>query len=202
MSFLGQEEELRELQDRTRYVFTAVVIGLGLALLCAQQIAARGFFRVVFFIPLMVTPVGVAYTFRMLADMTQGPLSPIWPRPAEPAPPPNRWAALADEFRALLRAARATLRPEPAPFFLTAEERERIEAGIAELRTANAVLLAPKPSRDLAALPTPVLPRALFGAREVAHILAIAIDTADRVSRVVEWRKTMAAGSPSPSRGG
>ena len=33
-------------------------IGLGLALLCAQQIAARGFFRVVFFIPLMVTPVG------------------------------------------------------------------------------------------------------------------------------------------------
>ena len=53
-------------------------IGLGLALLCAQQIAARGFFRVVFFIPLMVTPVGVAYTFRMLADMTQGPLSPIW----------------------------------------------------------------------------------------------------------------------------
>ena len=53
-------------------------IGLGLALLCAQQIMARGFFRVVFFIPLMVTPVGVAYTFRMLADMTQGPLSPIW----------------------------------------------------------------------------------------------------------------------------
>jgi len=53
-------------------------IGLGLALLCAQQIRGRGFFRVVFFIPLMVTPVGVAYTFRMLADMTQGPLSPIW----------------------------------------------------------------------------------------------------------------------------
>ena len=54
------------------------VIGLGLALLCAQQIAGRGFFRVVFFIPLMVTPVGIAYTFRMLADMTQGPLAPIW----------------------------------------------------------------------------------------------------------------------------
>jgi multiple sugar transport system permease protein len=53
-------------------------IGLGLALLCAQQIRARSFFRVVFFIPLMVTPVGVAYTFRMLADMTQGPLSPLW----------------------------------------------------------------------------------------------------------------------------
>lgn len=64
------------------YVAIGVVaqfaIGLGLALLCAQQIRGRGFFRVVFFIPLMVTPVGVAYTFRMLADMTQGPLSPIW----------------------------------------------------------------------------------------------------------------------------
>ena len=53
-------------------------IGLGLALLCAQRIHGRAFFRLVFFLPLMVTPVGVAYAFRMLADMTQGPLSPIW----------------------------------------------------------------------------------------------------------------------------
>ena len=35
-------------------------------------------FRVVFFIPLMVTPVGIAYTFRMLADMTVGPFAPLW----------------------------------------------------------------------------------------------------------------------------
>jgi multiple sugar transport system permease protein len=54
------------------------VIGLGLAMLCSQPIAGRGFFRVVFFTPLMVTPVGIAYMFRMLADMTQGPLAPIW----------------------------------------------------------------------------------------------------------------------------
>jgi multiple sugar transport system permease protein len=53
-------------------------IGLGLAMLCSQQIAGRNFFRVVFFVPLMVTPVGIAYTFRMLADMTQGPFAPIW----------------------------------------------------------------------------------------------------------------------------
>jgi multiple sugar transport system permease protein len=33
---------------------------------------------VVFFVPMIVTPVGVAYMFRMLADMKQGPLSPIW----------------------------------------------------------------------------------------------------------------------------
>jgi multiple sugar transport system permease protein len=52
-------------------------IGLGLALLCAQPIRGRGFFRVVFFIPLMVTPVGVAYMFRMLADMQKGPFAPL-----------------------------------------------------------------------------------------------------------------------------
>jgi multiple sugar transport system permease protein len=53
------------------------IIGLGLALLCAQPIRGRSFFRVVFFIPLMVTPVGVAYMFRMLADMQKGPLAPL-----------------------------------------------------------------------------------------------------------------------------
>ena len=53
-------------------------LGLGLALLCAQRIRGRSFFRVVFFIPLMVTPVGIAYTFRMLADMGKGPFAPLW----------------------------------------------------------------------------------------------------------------------------
>jgi multiple sugar transport system permease protein len=54
------------------------IIGTGLAWLCAQKIRGRTFFRVVFFIPLMVTPVGIAYTFRMLADMTIGPFAPLW----------------------------------------------------------------------------------------------------------------------------
>ncbi|MEM7446360.1 MAG: sugar ABC transporter permease [Pseudomonadota bacterium] len=53
-------------------------IALGLALLCAKPIRGRSFFRVVFFMPLMVTPVGIAYMFRMLADMSKGPLQPIW----------------------------------------------------------------------------------------------------------------------------
>jgi multiple sugar transport system permease protein len=53
-------------------------IALGLALLCAKPIRGRSFFRVVFFMPLMVTPVGIAYMFRMLADMSKGPLAPIW----------------------------------------------------------------------------------------------------------------------------
>ena len=53
------------------------LLGLGLALLCAQAIRGRNFFRVLFFIPLMVTPVGIAYTFRMLADMQKGPFAPV-----------------------------------------------------------------------------------------------------------------------------
>jgi multiple sugar transport system permease protein len=53
-------------------------VGLGLALLCANPVKGKAFFRVVFFIPLMVTPVGIAYTFRMLADTAVGPFAPIW----------------------------------------------------------------------------------------------------------------------------
>ena len=54
------------------------LIGLGLALLCAQPIIGRNLFRIIFFIPLMVTPVGIAYAFRMLSDMTRGPFAPLW----------------------------------------------------------------------------------------------------------------------------
>ena len=64
------------------YVFVGVsiqfVIALGLALLCAQKIRGKHFFRMAFFIPIMVTPVGIAYAFRMLMDMSQGPFAPIW----------------------------------------------------------------------------------------------------------------------------
>ena len=63
------------------YVVVGVAVqfalGLGLAILCAQPIRARNFFRVLFFVPLMVTPVGIAYTFRMLADMQKGPFAPL-----------------------------------------------------------------------------------------------------------------------------
>ena len=58
-------------------VMAQFLLGLGLALICAQPIRARGWFRVIFFLPLMVTPVGVAYMFRMLADMQKGPFAPL-----------------------------------------------------------------------------------------------------------------------------
>ena len=54
------------------------LIGLGLAYICSMNLKGRTFFRVLFFMPLMITPVGIAYQWRMLADMNRGPLSGIW----------------------------------------------------------------------------------------------------------------------------
>ncbi|MHA1567479.1 MAG: carbohydrate ABC transporter permease [Alphaproteobacteria bacterium] len=54
------------------------LIGLGLAIICAQPIWGRTFFRVVFFLPMMITPIGIGYAFRMMADTTKGPFSPVW----------------------------------------------------------------------------------------------------------------------------
>jgi len=52
--------------------------GLGLALLCAQKLPGMRFFRVVYLLPLAITPVGVAYMFRMVSDTSRGPLTPLW----------------------------------------------------------------------------------------------------------------------------
>ncbi|MDJ0631405.1 MAG: sugar ABC transporter permease [Rhodobacter sp.] len=53
------------------------VIGTGLAFLCSQPISGKNFFRVIFFIPLMITPLGVGYAMRMVADVTKGPFQPF-----------------------------------------------------------------------------------------------------------------------------
>ena len=64
------------------YVFVGCsvqfVIGTGLAFLCSQPIAGKSFFRVLFFIPLMITPLGVGYAFKMILDITKGPFQPFW----------------------------------------------------------------------------------------------------------------------------
>jgi multiple sugar transport system permease protein len=64
------------------YVFVGIAVqyllGLGLALLTTQRLPGRRFFRVVFLLPMMITPVGVAYMFRMLTDTDKGPFQPIW----------------------------------------------------------------------------------------------------------------------------
>ena len=53
-------------------------LGLGLAILAVQRVPWRRFFRIVFLIPLTITPVGVGYMFLMMTDTSKGPLEPIW----------------------------------------------------------------------------------------------------------------------------
>ena len=54
------------------------LIGLGLAVLTTQNLPGRRFFRVIFLLPMMITPVGIGYMFRMLTDTGKGPFNPIW----------------------------------------------------------------------------------------------------------------------------
>jgi multiple sugar transport system permease protein len=64
------------------YVFVGIffqyLLGLSLAMLTVQRLPGRRFFRVIFLLPMMITPVGVAYMFRMLTDTSKGPFTPIW----------------------------------------------------------------------------------------------------------------------------
>ena len=64
------------------FVFAGIAVqytlGLGLAILAVQQIPWRRFFRVVFLIPLTITPVGVGYMFLMMTDTSKGPVEPLW----------------------------------------------------------------------------------------------------------------------------
>jgi multiple sugar transport system permease protein len=64
------------------YVFVGIAVqyllGLGLAVLATQRLPGRRFFRVIYLLPMMITPVGIAYMFRMLTDTDKGPFKPIW----------------------------------------------------------------------------------------------------------------------------
>jgi multiple sugar transport system permease protein len=53
------------------------LVGLGLAILLNQQVRFRRFFRVVFLIPMMLTPAAVGYLGRMLFNEGQGPINDI-----------------------------------------------------------------------------------------------------------------------------
>lgn len=81
-STVGDKARLGSVGVTLFYVTVGVILqfllGLGLAYLCTLPIRGRWFYRMVFFLPLMVTPVGIAYMFRMLADTTVGPLAPLW----------------------------------------------------------------------------------------------------------------------------
>ncbi len=51
------------------------IVGLSIALLLNQDIRFRRFFRVVFLMPMMLTPAAVGYVGRMLFNETQGPVN-------------------------------------------------------------------------------------------------------------------------------
>ncbi|CAG1022956.1 partial Melibiose/raffinose/stachyose import permease protein MelD, partial [Methylococcales bacterium] len=59
-------------------LFFQYTIGLGLALLVTQRLPGRRFFRVIFLLPMMITPIGIGFLFRMLTDTLNGPFSSIW----------------------------------------------------------------------------------------------------------------------------
>lgn len=64
------------------FVFLGValqyLLGLGLALVASQQLRGRRLFRTLYLIPMIVTPVGAAFLFRMVTDTGKGPLAPVW----------------------------------------------------------------------------------------------------------------------------
>lgn len=51
------------------------VVGFGLAVVLNQEFPLRRFFRVLFLLPMMTTPVAAAYTGRMIFDQSLGPLA-------------------------------------------------------------------------------------------------------------------------------
>ncbi len=59
-------------------ILVQFLLGLGLAILAVQPLRGRRFFRVVFLLPLTITPIGVGYMFRMMTDTGKGPLEPIF----------------------------------------------------------------------------------------------------------------------------
>lgn len=54
------------------------LLGTALAFACSQHIKGSRTFRVIFFVPMMITPIGVGYIFRMMADTTKGPFANVW----------------------------------------------------------------------------------------------------------------------------
>jgi multiple sugar transport system permease protein len=59
-------------------IATQYLIGLGLAMLLVQNLPGKRFFRIIFLLPMMITPVGIAFLFRMLTDTFRGPFAPLW----------------------------------------------------------------------------------------------------------------------------
>ncbi len=60
-------------------------LGLGLALLLNRGVKGSTFFRVLFFLPMMLTPIAVGYMWRMMFHFTRGPIDHVLPLLGLPA---------------------------------------------------------------------------------------------------------------------
>lgn len=58
-------------------VFVQYVVGFGLAILLNQEIIGRNVFRLIFLLPMMLTPVAVGYVGRMMFDTGISPLAQL-----------------------------------------------------------------------------------------------------------------------------
>jgi multiple sugar transport system permease protein len=58
-------------------VLVQYTLGFGLALVLNQNFRFRSFFRVLFLLPMMTTPVAAAYTGRMMFDQSLGPVADL-----------------------------------------------------------------------------------------------------------------------------
>jgi len=61
------------------------VLGLGLVLLLNRGVKGSTFFRVLFFLPMMLTPIAVGYMWRMMFNPTRGPINHVLPLLGLPA---------------------------------------------------------------------------------------------------------------------
>lgn len=59
-------------------VFLQYILGLGLAMILTQDLPGKRIFRVMFLLPMMITPVGIGFLFRMLTDTSKGPFATLW----------------------------------------------------------------------------------------------------------------------------
>lgn len=78
---LGDQRLHSTIRNTLFYVFAGVIIqyffGFGLALLLNQDFFGRNLVRVIFLMPMMMTPVAAAYTGRMMFDSTISPLAQL-----------------------------------------------------------------------------------------------------------------------------
>lgn len=93
ISFRGGQSWVRLVQDERFWNSLTVTVkiaaaatileyllGLGLALLLNQKIPGRGFFRMIYLMPMMMAPIAVGYLWRMMFGPAYGPINGLLAR--------------------------------------------------------------------------------------------------------------------------